>query len=673
MSVRKILIAVLATIAVICNPIRIPTYSQADENISATLSFDQPSYNTEKKFTAIIKVNNSSDKRSSRSRIYFYLGHKLDLEKDHSFPDKPPRKPLVRYFWSRAFRPGETELRLSRNIKSSRLTEGAYPAWITVVSDNKIVSTKRSALVIIDPKVVPPLAVTLLWNLNDRAHFDPDGVFLDKKIQKDCVLDANQQGTLTVYLSAHNNHPNFIANMNITPLLAQQVQSLSKRHKCKEDDEVIEVPEEADEVRNAQQILAGYRRLVRGGQIEMVPAPFSYPSLDYLAAQGWQEDFLNQIKTGRTKTREIFDLASDPAGVYIPDLKLSSQTLGYLPGSGAAYSILDETWSERFGPEIKDIYRPYRIEDSQSNRMTIFFADQEASSILSYTEDAESSVQQLLGLLATIYLEQPERQKVITIAPSADEFRPNSDLLETLYTRFEQIPWVKSTSFSVASQLISPPNKPARLPQAVTAEETVNDDYGRRLKSVRKIARQFQAMTITRHPLEKQLFDYLLIAESKVFLESKVPEQNNLGFDFLAKIEKDVRAELDKMDVADNQNITLTSSKGKIPIAINNKTPYPFKIKITVESAGLEFPDGKSQEIRLHPRENLYTVPVVTKGSAPEKIRFALHYEDYVIKEGSLIVQSMYYNFTILIILGLIIVALTLPLAWRYLRSKNPS
>ncbi len=146
-----------------------------------------------------------------------------------------------------------------------------------------------------------------------------------------------------------------------------------------------------------------------------------------------------------------------------------------------------------------------------------------------------------------------------------------------------------------------------------------------------------------------------------------------MGFDFLAKIEKDVRAELDKMDVADNQNITLTSSKGKIPIAINNKTPYPFKIKITVESAGLEFPDGKSQEIRLHPRENLYTVPVVTKGSAPEKIRFALHYEDYVIKEGSLIVQSMYYNFTILIILGLIMVALTLPLAWRYLRSKNPS
>lgn len=670
MSRTKILVAVLMAIAITIGPINSLIHSQAEEPLALQLSFDQPYYSTDQKFNTIVTVSNPSDKKTSNATVKFYLGKRLDLEKDRSLPDEPPQKPLFSYSWSRSFKPGETQLTVARKIQAMKITEGTYLAWAVITSKNKTIASKRSALVVIDPKVVPPLAVTLLWNLDGGVHFDSNGVFIDKKIQKDCMTESNNQGILAVHLSALNMHPNFKVNMNFSPLLARQVIATTKGYKIKKDDQIIEVPKDSKEAQNAQQILSGFQRVVKNGQIEMVPAPFSYPSLDYLATQDWKKDFFAQVDRGRNQTKETFSLTAEPTGTYVPDLKLTSNAFNYLAGSSAKYTVLDETYLKVIDPNIKDIYKPYRLEDEQNNRLTAFFSDKLASSILSDTSDAEAAVQQLLGVLAEVYLQHPEKQKVVTIAPGEEEFQPNAEFLEALYTRLEQIPWLKSTGFSVAAQLISPDTKPILVPKESVTASTYNPDYSKKLIAARKTILQFEAMTTKPHPLEKKLSDYLLISEAQEFLESKAPEEENLGLGFLGKIEKEVRAEMNKVDIDNNQTITLTSSKGKIPIAINNRTLYPFDLTITVESANLGFPTGNSKKIRLHPRENLYTIPVVTKGSAPQKVKVILHYQDYVVKEGSMTVKSMYYNFTIFIILGLIVVAIALPLAWRFLRQR---
>lgn len=671
MDKTKILIALLVAMTIVLAPISSLTYSQAEEPLTLQLSFDQSHYSSDQKFNAIITVNNTSDKKVTGATVKFYLGKRLNADEDRSFPDERPQKPSFVYTRSRSFQPGETQLRVTKKISGTRLTEGTYPAWAVIIKRNKIIASKRSALVIINPRIVPPLAVTLLWNIHDQVHFDGDGVFTDRQIQRECSTNSTHAGILSTYLSSLNTHPNFKVNMNFTPLLAEQILAMTKGYKVKEDNKTVKFSKDSNEVQDAQQILNGFRRLAKQGQIEMVPAPFSYPSLNFLAAQGWDEDAVSQIRKGKERTKEIFGLATDPGGTYTPELILTADTLGYLVESDTKYTVLDEEFLENIDPHIKDIYKPYRLEDEQNNRATVFFTDPIASSILSDTTDPEAVVQQLLGLLAEVYLRQPEKQKVVVIAPSNKDFRPSAELLEALYTRLEQTPWLKSTTFSVAEQLISPDTKPLKLPSEHQAELIFNQAYSVQLEAKRRTINQFKAMTVNDHPLEKKLWDNLLIAEASHFLESEDSEKENLGFSFLDKIETEIKAELNKIEVADNQTITLTSSKGKIPIAINNKTGYPLEVTVTVESKDLIFPDGNSKKIRLHPRENLYTLPVVTKNSTPRKIKLTLHYQDYIIKEGSLTVKSLYYNFTIIIISGLLVLSVALPLAWRYLKTQK--
>jgi len=644
--------------------------SQADELLSIKLSFEQPYYSSNQKFSAIITVQNGSDKKVTNATVKFYLGERLDLEKDRALPTEPPKKPVYSFSWHKTVKPGETQLKTSKAITSAKLTEGAYPAWAVIVQKNKIVAKKLSALVIVDSKTVPPLGLAILWNLNDKVHYDSDGIFVDDQVQTDCHFNSHKAGIYSIYLSALTTHPNFKANINFTPLLVQQIQNISQGYRIKKGGKTVRISRGSKESTNAEQLLSGYERLIKNGQVEIVPAPFSYPSLDYLADQGWEDDAIAQIKKGRTVTKKAFNLLAEPAGTYIPGLDLSPEAFSFLSESETEYTVLSEAWFSRLVKNKRDIYKPYRLQDRNNSRITVFFADSLAADILCDTSDPEASMQLLLGVLAETYLKQPEKQKVAVIAPNDQAFRPNAELLETLYTRVEQAPWLKPTTFTIASQLISPDTKPIELPGKSFQRSAVDSGYSQRLAKTKKKIKQFSEMTEKVHPLEKKLLDDLLVAEAGDFLKQKESGGENLGLGFLQSIEEEIRAELNKITMPESQTVTLTSNKGKIPIPIHNKTLYPLKITITAKSDGLEFPAGNSKRIILHPRENLFTLPVLTKDSKPKQIEVTLHYQDYTIEKSRLTLKSTYFNITIFIILGLLVVAICLPLAWRYFRSK---
>jgi len=666
-------IIVIVVIAVIFELLSMVCPSQAEESLSLRLSFDQPYYNSSQKFTAIIAVNNAATKRVANAKIRFYIGKRLELDKDRSLPTKLPTKTSYTYSWSRTLKPGETQLKTTKTLSGLKLKEGTYPAWATITVKNKTILKKLSALVIVDQKVVPPLSVALLWNLHDYAHFDGNHIFIDDKIQKDCNINSNHAGRYSIFLSSLVTHPNFKVNMNFTPLLAQQITEISKGYKIKKDGKTVAVGKDSKDSSNAQKIISGYARLAKNGQIEMIPAPYSYPSLDYLAEQGWEEDIVNQVKKGKTVTKELFELPDAPAGIYIPDLKLTNKALNYLEKDGAKYMVLDGSYIENLQQEEKDIYRPYLVKTGQNNATMVFFSDNFASSILSDNSDPEASTQLFLGILAETYLKQPEKQKVVVIVPDAKTFHPSAELLETLYTRFEQTPWLNSVTFSRASQIVPTDTKPIELTIDADEKSTINSDYSKELISTRNTYRQFKNMTKSTHHLEKGLLDCLFLAESSDFLGRENGKKENPGFGFLEKIREEIRTELDKIKMPDNQTITFTSSKGKIPIAIDNKSDYSYKITMTVQAENLGFPNGNSKTIELHPGENFFTLPVIAKTSNPQEITVVLHYGDYIIRQGSLSLKSMYYNITIIGIIGLLLIAVALPLAWRYLKTLQNS
>ena len=65
-----------------------------------------------------------------------------------------------------------------------------------------------------------------------------------------------------------------------------------------------------------------------------------------------------------------------------------------------------------------------------------------------------------------------------------------------------------------------------------------------------------------------------------------------------------------------SQKVALTSSSGKIPLVITNTLPIAARVRVTVSSAKLEFPEGTTYEIVLEPSSTTRTdIAVTTRAS----------------------------------------------------------
>ena len=87
-----------------------------------------------------------------------------------------------------------------------------------------------------------------------------------------------------------------------------------------------------------------------------------------------------------------------------------------------------------------------------------------------------------------------------------------------------------------------------------------------------------------------------------------------------------VDAQLDRLQVAGDQSITLTSQKGRVPVTIISDAPYPVTGTLTLTSDKLTFPDGQSQRVTLLPSHtNNFYVNVQTRASGLFKVDVTLH------------------------------------------------
>jgi hypothetical protein len=86
-----------------------------------------------------------------------------------------------------------------------------------------------------------------------------------------------------------------------------------------------------------------------------------------------------------------------------------------------------------------------------------------------------------------------------------------------------------------------------------------------------------------------------------------------------------VDAQLNRLQVARDQSITLTAQKGRVPVTITSDAPYPVTGTLTLTSDKLTFPKGQSQRVTVVPGiTNPYYFNVQTRASGLFKVDVAL-------------------------------------------------
>lgn len=662
----------LVLIAAIISLVQSPTAQSAGGSLSADLNFSKPYFASSEKFLVTLAISNS-DARPLKGDVVFALHSKLQLD----LPLESQGNVVFKRIWRQlTLKPGDTRLAISRSIPLLKLGPGAYPISITIVSQGQPVLEQGSMLVVIDePKEEPsyPLAIVLLWNLHDRAHFDPQKIFVDNKIQLDCSRTLESPGVYANHLAAIMRHPDIRVNLAVTPLLVQQIEDLSRGFKVRKDGQILSLSSTSREAEDARQTLNEYRELFRTGKAELIPSPFAYPSLAFLANEEWDEDIHRQIDLGREILTRIFNLEIDTKSLYVPGLKLNSSTIPHLSSKGIGQTVLDGSVFEHLAslrPE-GDVYRPHRIQDTKNNRLTVLFRDNNTSQSLEIMP-AEAAAQTMLGRLAEIYLRRPGEQKVVVITPRREDWQPSGELLENLYGTLSQIPWLKTVSLKDALELAPPLTKPLMMIDQEEDDGYVKTQYYKKLRLARRDYQLFSRLTSRSNPIRKELSTRLLIAQGYDWTELRQPPSVvNLGLKFIDDIQRVVSRELGKINLVSRERVTLPSWRGKIPVAVRNGTGYRVRVSVQLDGDNFIFPTGAAKSVDLLPKDNLFSFPVETKTTEPSPLKISIKSRDRIIDQAEIVVNPTSFNRTIFFIALAVILGLTLFLVGKRVISSR--
>jgi hypothetical protein len=571
--------------------------------------------------------------------------------------------------------PGPSELKINKSLSSLRLSEGAYPIKVSLTQGGQVINSASSILVVLNdhpPQEFFPVALVLVWPLHERARFDHRGIYLDNKIAEDSNTDPGSPGLYYRHLSAISQYPNLRVTMAVTPLLIEQMRDMKDGYRIAANEKIESKTSASKETKDVSLVFDRLAELFGSRELSLLPAPYSLAPLSFLADNGWDLDGRLQISRGVEALKNAFELGSAEDSLAVPNFTLSADCISYLTEEGIQNTILDESLFRKLLPNgTEDLFKSYRLQDSEGNRITAVFRDSKASDALG-KESADEAVQRLMGRLAEVYLYQPQRQKIV-VAAAGVEARPSQELLAALYGTL-QAPWIRTVTLTEAIELAPPVSKPLIMAENPVEEGYLSGAYRRKLSESRRLYSLFSQAVNRDNPTRRRLERELLIAEGSDWTNSWDLKTINLGLDFVRDIEKTVRQELGKVKVVPSEEITLSSLQGKIPVAIFNRADYPLRVRIRLEGKDFGFPLGSTRSVTIEPKENLFSFGIAATRAGTFPLRVAVLRGSELIDEKNFLIKATSLSRTI----ALVVAALAAGVAFYFLlrfgiRAKSRS
>jgi len=619
----------------------------SENPLSLGISFDKPYYTSKDLFATKVSLRNNSTEPLKKAKISLTIRRKIGTKV----------KIVFRRTWWKALPPGVTTLEIEKKISSLGLKDGTFPVSVTVDRYRVVHLEKKTSLVVVNDRPLPPLNVALVWNLDDPPHFGPNGKLVNRELLKDIRDDPVKSGFHLKSLATLEKYPLIRVNFNFTPLILEEILAVANgrlnKNKKKES-----TPSLTNEEISARKVLESYANLLQQEKMELIPAPYAYASLAFLGSKKWDKDAIWQIKKGRAVAVKAFDRSIEYNSLYPPGLKLDESSLKILAATNTSYTIIDESYFPK--NQRKNIYQPYEIKEGKGKKVIIFYRNSFVSDGLVSESDEEIASQNFIGSLAQIYLTSPVGGRVVVIAP---EKKVNLKILEATYKKLEKVPWIKTVTLREAKKAF----KPAKTTLVAKKSDThESGDYQKVLTEARENYYRISAAIEGSFPLKERLLRDLMIAESSHFTEASKSHARDLGQNFLEDVQENIDNEWEKIAFVENNSVTLPSARGKVPIVIQNNGDYTFKFSLSLKGKGLSFPSGHTQEIELKPKENLFTFPVTT-GRSASSLTATLHKRGKVIKKVDFMVKQASSAGTRAFFIGVIaMILLSALLIWRY-------
>ena len=412
--------------------------------------------------------------------------------------------------------------------------------------------------------------------------------------------------------------------------------------------------------------LAAIASLARSSD-QVLPEPYANVSVDDLFSSGLGADVVKQVDAGQSALGRVFGSLPSP-GTWVLNGPVDTATLGALNGLGAAQLVLPDSdlTALPLSSRQTTFASPTKLASPEKGAaaVTVYAADPGLTSDFTSAGGSVLAASRLLAELSMIQVETPGITRGVAVLPPP-RWAADPTFVDTLLSGLSGHPLLQPTSASglfeqvkpsqVERSLASPVGGPGGGPSANgssaggsgssgagasaggnvpsgnpsqaagSGQGGLSSDAGK-IKAARRAIDALQGLlpvdTPTGSTLLAAIQDQLLVTESSDITESQRQE-------LLAAVNRETGHELGSVTLPDPRSITLTSTKGQIPLTILSLTGTHAKVELRLSSQRLIFrafdpanghcvvptPTSETCELVLAGQNTTLKVPVETRSS----------------------------------------------------------
>ncbi len=620
--------------------------------LKLNINLEKPYFTTTETVNIKATVLNSSQNIKKHNRIILTVYDRLFYEENIGDFKYKKKKALFRRYWYKNLNRGETEFSFKKELSNTHLAEGVYPIRFKVeLSDNQTI-TKNSFLILINKKE-RALPVALVWNWSDPPLTTVNsGIYKSSWLQR--FGTEENPGLYYQYLDKVSQFPNLKLNIALAPLMLDELKSLPDNGKIKKLGKVRQVADEEQSQASANTFLNKLKKTILDNKgIELIPTPYAYPSLPFLSFQNWDKDITKQLIMGKKTIKSIFDENYDYQGLFAPDMDLDINSAERLSESGVKYSIIGR--DRLIGRASTLVPRSLQLKKKRS--LTVFIADSQFEQLLAKTSKEELQLK-LSAFFAKRFFDSEKKSGALTAVFSANSYnRLTPEKLEILLRFINDTPWLQPNNVKELYEHI--PATKDRLKKWLPTKR-LDNSYVKSLILTRLNIADFNKSIDMNNPLRRALEKKLLTAENNYWLQQK-DINISISKNYLREIDDIIDLSFNNIKIPPRQNITFSSKKGKIPIAITNQNNYPVKVTIKfVGDKDFSFIDDKIKKITIMPKNNLIVYKVKARYTGSSNMNINLYSGNRLIAKEKLTVMVSdvtKYILRIISALSLIIIA----------------
>lgn len=535
---------------------------------------------------------------------------------------------------------GTHAISFERDTAGLELAEGRYPIEIRVLASGAEATNIASRLLIVDPETEAlPVAIVVVPS-------DTPSVTMAGALSGDPASNTRLRDDLAFLaeLARDRREPLAIA---LAPVLTEQLARVAGGF---ETTAGVEVAATDDTPVRYARMLESLRSAVATGTIDLLDVPYGLPDNGALASIGADADAGRHWTYTDTVHALVYPSAERSPVAYL-GRSLTGEAVASAVDRGAEY-LLAHGGSLR-SQDATATPGCYTLDDSP---ITLVVTDERAAAGVTEGPDAfYDALFDRLGAGPVVV--------VLETGPGA----PHTTLdVQHALDWLDAAPWLVTTG--VAEVTRGCDRQRATLPRPGSGD--LSADYWAAISDSRAVTLAYADAAGLQDPEAAAAARAVLTAESSLITRPGADERarsEGLARAVEAKEYTSAQFELVRLDAKD---VTLSGSKGSVPLTLINDTGRQLKLTLSATSATMLSTVG-SQEVEAQPTQNFLTLPVDLGNALSDELRVQVRAGDVTVAEATVGVKASYVDRLATVGMVIVVLAVLLVIIRRRVRGMD--